>query len=188
MPETIDKSLQYNELITNMREVFNSRGATDSKDTIDYSYYRALQSFWGTYKSWVQMQLPEFCEEYFKKALKNYITKENGTDKWLVTFEFEGIADDACIEFCNTHGLISDLRKCINEAKYMFSNMQRLVTEYDCYPIDEYEEEGHIVIRVEVDSDQNTAFREYDKFIGWMLNEIADDNLGFFVLTVNRIE
>ena len=118
-------------------------------------------------------------------------TKRAGTaheeEDWPVTSEFEGIADDTCVEFCNAHGLISDLRKCINEAKDMFSNRQNLVAEYNCYPIDEYEEEGHIVIRVEVDSDQDTAFQEYDKFVGWMLDEIVDDNLDFFVLTVDRI-
>lgn len=112
--------------------------------------------------------------------------------KWFTEYvldaQFEDIADDACIEFCDAHGLISDLRKCINQAKDIFSNRQNLMAKYGRYPIDEYEEEGHIIIRVEVDSDQDTAFREYDKFVGWMLDTIADENLDFFVLTVNRIE
>ena len=107
---------------------------------------------------------------------------------WQVTSEFEGIADNACIEFCNTRGLVPELRKCLNEAEVIFSNMQTLAVEYDCFPADEYEEEGHLVIRVEVDSDQDTAFREYDLFVDWMLENIADDKLNFFVLTVNRIE
>ena len=108
--------------------------------------------------------------------------------EYFIDAQLEDIADDACIEFCNTHGLISDLRKCLDQAKDTFLNRLSLKAEYDCYPIDEYEEEGHITIRVEVDSDQDTAFREYDKFVGWMLDKITDDNLDFFVLTVNRIE
>jgi len=94
--------------------------------------------------------------------------------------------DSRCVEFCNSHGLIPDLEKCMSEAKILFSNIQSLSAEYDCFDQDEYEEDGHVVIRIEVGSDQETAFKEYDTFTNWMLDNINDDNLDSFVVTVHR--
>lgn len=113
--------------------------------------------------------------------------QDRGTEEWPVTLEFEGIANDACIEFCNTHGLISDLRKCLNQAETIFLNRQSLSAEYDRFDKDEYEEDGHVVIRIQVNSDQETAFKEYDAFTDWMLDNISDDNLDSFVVTVSPV-
>lgn len=99
-----------------------------------------------------------------------------------VTWKVEQIAK----RFCKDHGLIPDLIRCLNRAEGMFSNIQSLLAEYDCFHADDYEEEGHIVIRVEVDSDQETALSEYDALNGWMLDNISDDNIDFFVVTVRR--
>jgi len=101
-----------------------------------------------------------------------------------VTWEVEEIAK----EFCKVHGLIPDLIRCLNQAETIFSHIQSLVAEYDCFHADDYEEEGHIVIRIEVASDQETAFDQYDTLNDWMLENISDDNLDFFVLTVRRTE
>lgn len=99
-----------------------------------------------------------------------------------VTWEVEEIAKG----FCKTHGLIPDLIKCLNQAEVIFSNIQNLVAEYDCFQVDDYKEDGHIVIRVEVDSDQKTVFQEYNIWTDWMLDNISDDKLDYFILTVSR--
>ena len=119
-----------------------------------------------------------------RDALEAYSESEKD---WRVTSEFEGIANDACIEFCNTHSLISDLRKCLNKAEIMFPNRQSLSAEYDRFNQDEYEEDGHVVIRIEVSSGQEAAFKEYDVFTDWMLDNITDDNLDSFVVRVSLI-
>jgi hypothetical protein len=101
-----------------------------------------------------------------------------------LTWEIEEIAK----EFCKTHGLIPELVKCLNQVESIFSNIQSLVAEYDCFHVEDYEEEGHIVIRVDVRSDQDTAFREYDALNQWMIENISDGSLECFVLTVSRID
>jgi len=101
-----------------------------------------------------------------------------------VTWEVEDIAKD----FCRTHGLIPDLIRCLNRAETIFSHIQSLVAEYDCFHADDYEEDGHIVIRIEVASDQETSFDQYDTLKNWMLENISDDNMDFFVLTVRRTD
>jgi len=108
-------------------------------------------------------------------------------EDWPIADEFEDVASNACIDFCNSRGLINDLRNCLQQIDIVFSNVQNVSAEYDCFDADEYEEEGHIVLRVEVSSDQETAFREYDVLTNWMLENIKDENLDFFILTVSRI-
>lgn len=107
-------------------------------------------------------------------------------EKTEIASEFEGKVTAECIKFCNTYSLISDLRKCLNEAKVAFSKRQSLMAEYDCFDEDEYEEDGHVVIRVKVNSDEKTALEEYNYFTDWMLDNISDDNLDFFFVTVSR--
>jgi hypothetical protein len=123
------------------------------------------------------------------EVIKSHLIQDKGTEEdWPVTSEFEGMADDACVGFCNSHGLLPDLRKCLSEANNIFLDLQNLTAEYDCFPADEYEEDGHIVIEVEVSSDQDTAFREYDAYTDWLIDNISDDNLKYFVVTVRRTE
>ena len=105
-------------------------------------------------------------------------------ERHIVGWEVEDIAR----QFCGSRGLIPDLIACLNEAETIFSNLRSLVAEYDCFHADDYEEEGHIVIRAAVDSDQETALRDYDALNEWMLDNISDDNLDFFVVTVRRTD
>jgi hypothetical protein len=102
--------------------------------------------------------------------------------------ELENIANPACIEFCNTRGLTQDLKKCICKAKVIFSSRCNLTAEYECFPVDEYEEEGHITIKVVIDCNQATAFQKYDAFTEWMLDNIGADKLSCFILKVERAE
>jgi hypothetical protein len=101
----------------------------------------------------------------------------------LVVWQLEEIAK----EFCKSRRLIADLIKCGDQAQVIFSNIQSLVAEYDCFHSEDYEEEGHIVIRVTVSSDQDTAFKEYETYNKWMMENITDEGLEHFVVVVRRI-
>jgi hypothetical protein len=100
----------------------------------------------------------------------------------LITWEIEDIAK----EFARNYGLIPDLLECLNEASNHFSNIESLVAEYDCFHVEDYKEEGHIVIRLTVGSSQETAFNEYDTFNEWILENINDDSLEHFVVSIRR--
>lgn len=99
-----------------------------------------------------------------------------------VTWEIEDIAK----EFLRNRGLVPELVMCLEKAQDSFSNLESLIAGYDCFHSEDYEEEGHIVIRVTVSSSQDTAFEDYDTFNEWMLENIADDNLECFVVAVRR--
>lgn len=99
-----------------------------------------------------------------------------------VTWEIEDIAK----EFSRSRGLVPELVMCLEKAEESFSNLESLIAEYDCFHSEDYEEEGHIVIRVTVSSSQDTAFEDYDTFNDWMFENIADDSLECFVVTVRR--
>jgi hypothetical protein len=101
-----------------------------------------------------------------------------------VGWQVEDIAKD----FCQKHGLVPDLVNFLNQAEICFSNVREVVAEYDCFHADDYEEDGHIVIRIKVCSDQDTAFREYDAMNAWTSENMSDDSIEYFVLTVSRIE
>lgn len=100
----------------------------------------------------------------------------------LVTWEIEDIAK----EFSRSQGLVPELVMCLEKAVESFSNLESLVAEYDCFHSEDYEEEGHIVIRVTVSSSQDTAFKDYGTFNEWILENIADANLERFVVAVRR--
>ncbi len=150
------------------------------KDTISVSFVR----------EGIQQVIVLIYKEYSdtKKEIVRSLTKEqidtSICEEPSVTWKVEEIAK----EFSKAHGLIPDLIRCLNQAENTFSNIQSLVAEYDCFHADDYEEEGHIVIRIEVASDQETAFDQYDALNDWMLENISDDNLDFFVLTIRRTE
>jgi len=112
------------------------------------------------------------------------IADENTTVEEVrpVTWEIEDIAK----EFSRSQGLVPELVMCLEQAVECFSNLKSLVAEYDCFHSEDYEEEGHIVIRVTVSSSQDTAFEDYDTFNEWMLENIADASLERFVVVVRR--
>jgi hypothetical protein len=93
-----------------------------------------------------------------------------------------------CIKFCIEHGILDDLRKCLAKAKEQFSSVVAIKAELDQFPSDEYEEEGHVHIRIEVAVDQDTAFQDYDIYTGWMLDAIDDAQLRFLLPTVSRVD
>jgi hypothetical protein len=92
-----------------------------------------------------------------------------------------------CKEFCESRGLVSVLQKYIDRVKEMFSNIVSLSADVDYFMDDESSDEGHIAIRVEVTSDQKTSLAEYDKWVDWVISNIAVEQRGFFTLVVRRV-
>jgi hypothetical protein len=106
---------------------------------------------------------------------------------WQVTSEFEGIADDACIEFCNSHRLIPDLRMCLDQVQEIFSNRRSVRANFGYFEDEGNEDSGHVVIRLEVQTSQDAVLEEYDRWIDWFIDNLSATNRTLFTLTVSRI-
>jgi hypothetical protein len=106
---------------------------------------------------------------------------------WPVGTEFKDIATDACKEFCNSHGLLGILRRCLNQTRVVFSNIAHLSAELDYFRDEGVEDSTHVVIRVKVKSNQKAALEEYDAWVNWVIQNISPDDCNFFTLTVQRI-
>lgn len=106
---------------------------------------------------------------------------------WPVGTEFKGLATDTCVEFCNSHGLLGVLRRCLEQAKIMFSNREHLSAELDYFQDEGMEDSTHVAIRVKVKSSQKVALDEYDAWVSWVIQNISPDDRNFFTLTIQRI-
>ena len=96
-------------------------------------------------------------------------------------------ASEACERFCDSLGLRPTLANCLAKAKAFFSNIVGLSAELDYFRDDQAEDIAHVVIRVEVKSDQQTALPEYDRFVHWMASEISPSDSQLFTVTVRRV-
>jgi len=91
------------------------------------------------------------------------------------------------VKFCNSRGVLGVLRKCLNQTRIVFSNIVHLSAELDYFRDEGIEDSTHVVIRVEVNSDQKVALDEYDAWVNWVIQNISPDDGNFFTLTVQRI-
>jgi len=114
-------------------------------------------------------------------------TLERDTEELPGTSEFEGIANDACVEFCNSHGLIPVLKKSLKQIKKIFSDRKSLYAELDYFEDDFSTEDGHVVIRLEVAYDAQTSSAKYDDWINWAIDNIKPNDIGLFTLTIRRL-
>jgi hypothetical protein len=103
-----------------------------------------------------------------------------------IAFGFEGIVSIECIEFCNSHGLTSILRQCLNQAKEIFSNIDTLSAEYKSFDEEDGEAEGHVAITVRVNSNRHTAMSNYDRWIDWKVDTLDAQARKYFTLTFHR--
>jgi len=115
--------------------------------------------------------------------------KEDTVDvePWPLVPKFPEPVSDACIEFCDSHGLNPVLRTCLKQARQTFSNRKNLYAELDYFRDNEPEDVGHVVIRVEVKSDQETALNQYDSWVDWMVANLSVSDSSFFTLTIRRV-
>jgi len=101
--------------------------------------------------------------------------------------EFAAPVSQECKKFCDLRGLNSVLAKCLVKVKEIFSNIEKLSAELDYFRDNQEEDSTHIVIRVEVSSNQKTALRNYDRWTCWMAKNVTPNDSEFFTLTVRRV-
>jgi hypothetical protein len=166
------------------RERMWAEVATDAKsDQIESTFYSITLA--DELQDLVVLAYKQYHDQK-REIVRSLTTPTNDTtseEERLVTWKVEDIA----AEFCRTKGLIPDLIACLNQAEIGFSEIESIVAEYDCFHSDDYEEEGHIVIRIDVNSNQDTAFKEYEDYNGWMLENTGDKGLEYFIVTVRRL-
>ena len=108
-------------------------------------------------------------------------------EPWPVSPKFPESVSKACVEFCDSHGLNDALKICLEKIREIFSKVKNLYTELDYFRDDEPGDIGHVVIRLEVESDQENALKEYDAYVDWMIENISASDSNFFTLTVRRV-
>ena len=142
-----------------------------------------------------QELLSRICEDKEKDEIVIKIIRVLIQPKWQETTQAPWPTDpkfpepitDACIEFCDSHNLNTDMTRCFTKAREIFSNIKNLYSELSYFRDDESEDSSHIVIRVEVDSDQRTVLNQYDTWVDWMVENISPRDRKYITITVKRI-
>ena len=123
--------------------------------------------------------------------VKDFFDESDSTTDTKIIRELENsvfkTVSKECLEFCDTQGLASILAECLMKAKELFSSRIKLSADLDYFRDDQAENTPHVVIRVEVSSDQHTAIEEYDQFVCWMATEIPPSDSQHFTITVKRV-
>lgn len=89
-------------------------------------------------------------------------------------------------EFCSAHGLNPALKECLDAVKAFFPNRKTLHLELAYFQDEEVPDIGHVVIRVEVGSDQETALRDEDAWDDWFIDNVSSRDRQFLILIVSR--
>lgn len=129
--------------------------------------------------------------DQFSKVVEGLITSEDsGTtvvEEWPVALEFNGWATENCVEFCNSYGLVNDLRKCKKALGDIFSNIIKSTAEIDYYQEIGVNDKGHVVIRLEIKSDRKTYRKEYNTWVSWMVNNLSDVGISLITISIDRL-
>ena len=179
MTETIDIPHQLGEDVTNFSFEQLQNILVDSGDLDESEKLELLRRIYE-----------EEYEEEDRRIIRSLITpkwRTTAQEAWPVAPEFPEPVSDACVEFCDYRGLNLVLIKCLKQARKIFSNIKNLYAELDYFKDDEAQDIGHVVIRLEVGSDQGTTLDEYDAWVDWMVNSINPNDSAFLALTVKRI-
>jgi hypothetical protein len=92
-----------------------------------------------------------------------------------------------CRDFCQVHGLVGTLRTYLKRTREIFSNVESLSAELDYFQDEGDDDEGHIVLRLRIRSDQRTALHEYNAWVNWDVENIDPDESMYFALSFNRV-
>lgn len=102
--------------------------------------------------------------------------------------DIQEFASPECRDFCFAENLLVDLRKCLNTVSEIFSNVEHTWCDYTSFVEDDGEDYGHIVITLKTTCSQEVFLAEYEAWLDWMVENISEDNLDFFTLSVDRVE
>jgi hypothetical protein len=129
----------------------------------------------------------QFMVVYFDECTRNIRahgvdTKEpsDTSNDWPIAHEFDERASIECIEFCNSRGLVGTLRIYLNQVRKIFSGFEGLSAELDY-------DEGHVVLRLRVRSDQQAALRDYDAWVNWVIDNIKPEYAIYFTMMIERM-
>lgn len=129
--------------------------------------------------------------DQFSKVLDGLTTSEIDettiAEEWPIALEFNDWASDDCVEFCNSHGLIDDLRKCRRALNDIFSNINKSIAELDYHQEMDVDDEGHVVIRLEIQSDRKIYRKEYNSWVSWMVDNLNDASRISISLAISRL-
>lgn len=101
--------------------------------------------------------------------------------------EFEGIVSEACIEFCNSHGLMCLLRQSLENLKTIFSGATNVFVDYDIFDDDENNDLGHMVFKFTVASNQEKYLEEYNQWFDFVADKISPHLARFITISPDRI-
>ncbi len=167
--------------------IFIAASFGHTSHTIIQNYYMTLASEINKENKAVAHQV----RNHFSMVVNGLITietnEETVAEEYPEALEFKGWATDDCIEFCNSHGLIDDLRKCRKALNDIFSNIINSIAEVDHYQEIDVDDEGHVVIRLEIESDRKTYREEYKTWVRWMVNNLSDGSRILFSLSIDRL-
>ena len=125
------------------------------------------------------------------RRVKDFFEESNPTTDTKSIRELENsvfkTVSKECLEFCDSRGLNSILADCLKRAKDIFSNIVELSAELDCFRDDEGESSEHVVLRLDVSSDRQTALQDYDRMVCWMAENVAPSESDYFTITVKRV-
>jgi len=141
-----------------------------------------LRRFYGRRYEEIQALVRAYLADFMRPSWES-----TGEVEWPVSSEFEGYASDECVEFCNSHGLNSILRKCREQVENVFSDIVNHYAELSRFEDAEPDDIGHIVIRLEVKSDQATVLKQYDRWVKWIVKNLDPEDEKFFTLTFKRL-
>jgi len=113
--------------------------------------------------------------------------KTDSTSSWPKEYKFSEQVSDPCLEFADCHGLNETLEQCFHAVRMLFSKIRSLSAYLDQFRDEEPEDTGHIVIKVEVESIQRIALREYDSLVEWMIHNLTPKECARITLTVKRV-
>lgn len=91
-----------------------------------------------------------------------------------------------CMRFCESHNLLKTFKRCLQEAKEIFKPVQKIQAEFCFYQDDDTDDVGHIVIRLEVESERNIVRAQKKAWLEWFIGNIDPEERSFFNLVVRR--
>jgi hypothetical protein len=152
---------------------------SDSSDRVPYSQA-------STQDMDIQLRL---LRDFYSAHIQGISPDELGTDvaEWPVVHEFDGLASGECVNYCNSQGIIDDLRILLSKAKIAFSCLETVFADLSHFQDEGGDELGHVVLRITVRSDQENTLREYDDWIEWEINSIRTENSLYFTTMIHQL-
>jgi hypothetical protein len=97
--------------------------------------------------------------------------------------------DSEVVEFINKHNLMRTCFLMLSNITKIYSDLISIKIELDYWQDDDEaddDDEGHLVFRVMLESDQKTALEDYDDYVTWIVENIPPQNAIFCATIIDR--